>query len=79
MMRVAIEREGARLTAGRPEELFEWSFYNRPGVGQLYDLGPDGRFFVVADEPQADSADSRYDLVVVQNWFEELKRLVPTE
>jgi Tol biopolymer transport system component len=79
MMRVAIEREGTRLTVGRPEELFEWSFYNHTGAARLYDLGPDGRFFMIADEPQAGSAGSRYDLVVVQNWFEELKRLVPTD
>ena len=79
MMRVAIEREGTTLTAGRPEELFEWSFYTRGGPGQPYDLGPDGRFLMVVRESQTESADSPYDLVVVQNWFEELKRLVPTE
>ena len=78
-MRVAIEREGARLTAGRPEELFEWSFYARPGPGRLYDLGPDGRFLMVAEDNQTGSAESPYDLVIVQNWLEELKRLVPTD
>ena len=79
MMRVAIERDGTTLTAGRPEELFEWLFYNRPGQGTEYALGPDGRFLMVARNAQTGSADSPYDLVVVQNWFEELKRLVPTD
>jgi len=43
------------LTAGRPEALFDWSFYGMPLPGPLYDL------------------------IVVQNWFEELQRLVPTD
>jgi Tol biopolymer transport system component len=80
MMRVAVEREGTSLTAGRPEELFEWTFYTGPG-GQrpIYDVGGDGRFLMVAREDQTGSPDSPYDIVVVQNWTEELKRLVPAE
>jgi Tol biopolymer transport system component len=79
MMRVAVEREGTTLTAGQPEELFEWAFYMRRGPARLYDVGPDGRFLMVAEEDQTGSADSPYDLIVVQNWFEELKRRVPTD
>jgi hypothetical protein len=42
----------------------------------IFDISPDGSRFLTAlesDEPEI------LDLVVVLNWFEELKRLVPTE
>jgi hypothetical protein len=51
-----------------------------PGGGQRpYDLAPDGRFLIIRSG-QADAADGvGLNLIVVQNWFEELKRLVPTK
>jgi len=37
-----------------------------------YDVAPDGRFVVIkVDQPPT--------LLFVENWFEELKRLVPSE
>ena len=41
-----------------------------------YDVAPDGRFLMI--EPAGGDEARRTELVVVQNWFEELKRLVPT-
>jgi hypothetical protein len=79
LMRVAIEREGTRLTAGQPEELFEWSFYWRPGSGRLYGIGADGRFLMVTRNNETGSETLLYDTVLVQNWLEELKRRVPTD
>jgi hypothetical protein len=63
--------------AGRPQELFEWSFLYTPG-GRPYALEPDGRFLMVVPD-QAEPVDARHDLVIVQTWFEELKRLVPAD
>jgi hypothetical protein len=40
-----------------------------------YDVAADGRFLMVRDEPQGDPTQLR----LVQNWFEELKRLASTE
>ena len=59
---------------------------NYSGGGRLmsartYDLSPDGqRFLMIKVQPtSADEAESGIPtLVVVLNWFEELKRLVPT-
>ena len=47
-----------------------------PGTGatSTYDVAPDGRFLMV-EQAEGDST----SFVVVLNWFEELKRLVPTE
>jgi len=44
-------------------------------AGSGYDILPDGRFVMVRG---ADPSGSR-EIVLVQNWFEELKRLVPTK
>ena len=46
-----------------------------------YDITPDGeRLVMVFPADRADGAEpSRPQIIVVQNWFEELKRLVPTD
>ena len=58
-----------------PRVLFEGGFvpYD-PNVPRTYDAAPDGRFLMI----QEDQRPSSSSLVVVQNWLEELKRLVPT-
>ena len=40
-------------------------------------MAPDGRFFMIRGDPAEDGAGTPSNLIVVQNWFEELKRLVP--
>ena len=58
------------FTAGRPKRLFEGSYLQDAGS---YDVAPDGRFLMIKYEPHALT-----ELVLVQNWFEELKRRVST-
>jgi serine/threonine-protein kinase len=49
-----------------------------PGTLLNHDVHPDGRFVTVADvEPPNTGARNRNAIVIVQNWFEELKRRVP--
>jgi len=65
------------FSAGRPSMLFEGEYLASPfpATGVTYDVTRDGqRFLMVKDTPQA--SDIRIN--VVANWFEELKRLVPT-
>jgi hypothetical protein len=40
-----------------------------------YDVAPDGRFIIIR-APESETAGAP-NLILVQNWFEELKRLVP--
>jgi len=47
-------------------------------VSRQYDIARDGRFLMIKDGG-TDPDSVRRDFVVVQNWFEELKRLVPTD
>lgn len=68
------------FTAGNPAKLFDARYLSiRPA--RSYDVTPDGqRFLFIENAPVADSsgAPAAPTLVIVQNWTEELKRLVPT-
>jgi hypothetical protein len=46
------------------------------GNGRTFDVAPDGRFLMV--KPVNGTAKSPQSIVLVQNWSEEVKRLVPT-
>ena len=68
---------GERLVAGRPQRLFEFPMLASIGSARPYDIAPNGRFVVIqSGGPNADGG-AAFTLVLVQNWFEELKRLVP--
>jgi Tol biopolymer transport system component len=44
--------------------------------GRMYDVSPDGRRFLMLKSPEGASATAARSLVVVQNWFQELRQLV---
>ena len=46
--------------------------------GIRYNVAPDGRFLLLKGETPGDSA-SQQRIIVIQNWFSELRRLVPTK
>ena len=48
------------------------------GEGRTYDVSPDGkRFLTIKPSGGPEQTAASTSLIVVQNWFEELKRLVP--
>ena len=64
------------LKLGRPRILFDRKGF--PNGTRDWDVAPDGQHFLIMKESeQAESALSQIN--VVQNWFEELKRIVPTK
>jgi serine/threonine-protein kinase len=74
-------RAGSSFAAGNPEVVFQGQYVGRPIGGRAYDVSPDGRRFLMLKEgvsPAAASAAVTPRVVVVLNWFEELKRRVPT-
>ena len=77
IMRVSIESDGTTLTAGQPERLFDRNFYDQPGPHRRYDLSADGRFLMIQLEGDTGTDGSQFDLVFVQNWFQELLERVP--
>ena len=51
-----------------------------PSLLRNHDVAPDGsRFVTVFPGGVDDDASSRNQIVIVQNWHEELKRLVPVD
>lgn len=77
LMSVAVDTVPV-FVAGPPQKLFE-----RPDLraawGRSYDVAPDGRRFVMALNKEASTSLPPAQMVLVQNWFEELKRLVPAK
>ena len=70
-------QSGSTLVAGRPQVLFEFAMF-APGAGNLpYDVAPDGRFLVIRSGQTEAGGDTPSNMIVVLNWTEELKRLVP--
>ena len=77
MARVAIESDATTLTAGQPERLFDRTFYDQQGSHRRYDLSPDGRFLMITQGDGDGSEATPLDVVVVQNWTQELLERVP--
>jgi len=79
LMRVGVER-GSSWKATTPSMVLQASegAFRVPGAnaGRTYDISPDGRRFLMIKASAEGVTPPR--IVVVQNWTEELKRLVPT-
>ena len=77
MMVVGVETEPT-FSAGNRTVLFtgRHAISNR----RNYDISADGQsFLMIKDVEQAEETSARTELIMVLNWFEELKRLVPTD
>ena len=71
---------GSSFSAGLPEQIFEDIFISPIQGRQVYDVSEDGQRFLMLQAPgQGDYQNVVGDIIFVQNWFEELNRLVPTE
>ncbi len=79
LMGVSVAR-GPSWAASAPALLVKAGYYTNPGdIGRTYDMAADAqRFLLIKEERPSDETDPSAGIVVVQNWFEELKRLVPT-
>ena len=72
-------RIGATFSAGTPAVVIKGDYFAGQ-TGRQYDVTADGkRFLVIKDAAQNGGTQARNQIVVVQNWFEELKRLVPVD
>jgi serine/threonine-protein kinase len=68
---------GPTFAAAAPAVIFKGTYLS-PQTGRTYDVAPDGqRFLMVKAAPRAGDGPPPPQLVVVQNWLDELKRLVP--
>jgi serine/threonine-protein kinase len=72
---VNVRTEGG-LSTDKPRLLFERAGYSPGNPIRSYDLSLDGQQFLMVklEQPKPEPVT---ELILVQNWFEELKRLVP--
>ena len=78
LMRVGVAR-GPTWAATAPTKLFEGRYGAAAfHYGRTYDVSPDGRRFLMVKDYGAGDPGAMPAMVVVLNWTEELKRLVPT-
>ena len=79
MMSAPVE-SGSTFRAGNPTRLFAGRYFLAElQPGRTYDVSPDGqRFLMIKPVVGPDQPAPSASLVIVQNWQEELKRLVPT-
>ncbi len=76
LMTVPVQMEPS-FTPGTPEILFEGTYF--VGGGRTYDVAQDGqRFLMITAGGEAEDTSAPPQIIVVQNSFEELRRLVPT-
>jgi serine/threonine-protein kinase len=71
---------GHAFTAGKPRVLWETMRARYPAGtgGRTYDIAPNGRRFVMIQQRDSAPQPPVTHVVLVQNWLDELKRLVPT-
>ena len=74
-MAIDIELE-PEVSVSSPTKLFDSNFGGQPWAPR-YDLSPDGEHFVAITRAPPPPRVER--LHVILNWFEDLKRQVPTE
>ena len=72
-MAVAV-RDTEDFHPGPPTELFEDRYQRTNLRNPNYDVAPNGRFLMIGTAQDVETS-----VVVVTNWFEELKRLVPVD
>jgi Tol biopolymer transport system component len=76
MMAVDVTTQPS-FSVGKPKMLFEGRYEPSPFPNSNYDVSPDGqRFLMLKPVEQAEAAPTQINVVL--NWFEELKRRVPS-
>ena len=78
LMVVPVE-PGPNLRVGIAETLFDVGTYYDLGFSRSWDVSPDGQqlLMVRLGSGVTTDADGQPEIILVRNWFEELKRLVP--
>ena len=78
LMAVGVQTEPS-FAPGNAEVAFEGRFFATGSApGRTYDISPDSERFLMIKEGGSDETSST-EFILVLNWFEELKRLVPTD
>jgi eukaryotic-like serine/threonine-protein kinase len=77
MMAVDVATQPS-FSVGKPSVLFQKPYLPTTATTPFYDVSADGQRFLMIKRDEPTGSSSLTQIVVVQNWTEELKRLVPT-
>ena len=78
LMAVGVDHRGATWSTGRPVKVVQGPYATGgPRSTRTYDVSPDGQRFLMVK--QLASHAPAPQIIIVQNWFEELKRHVPAK
>jgi serine/threonine-protein kinase len=79
LMTVRVEPRGSTWSAGSATKLVEGRYFTGGNAtGRQYDVSPDGqRFLMIKEGGGSDEPATLPQIIVVQHWTDELKRLVP--
>ena len=73
-------KTGVAFFAGSPSKVFDGTQYVSSRFGRMYDVSPDGqRFLMLKPDASSKQTAASASLVVVLNWFEELRARVPAK
>jgi eukaryotic-like serine/threonine-protein kinase len=81
MVAVAVlnDRDG-QFDYSKPKELFKVGTVGNPGLDRGWDVTADGqRFLFTLPAKVAEGTETATEMILIQNWTEELRRLVPRE
>ena len=72
-----VRMSESTFSVGIPSKVFDTK-YPEPNPARHYDVSPDGRrFLMIKDNPSSEQKGAQANIIVVLNWFEELKHHVP--
>ena len=78
VMAVDLSTDGDRVRTGPPRELFDAGYAAAAGAGvRAYHIAPDGRFLMLKSGDASTDDEDPTQVVLVQNWSQELNELVP--
>jgi hypothetical protein len=73
LIAVPIQTSGSALNAGKPIRVLDKPYYSGFNLG-AYDVSPDGRCFLMIKDADNAQARTAPQIVVIENWTEELGR-----
>ena len=78
-MRVGVAPGVSWGAATKATLLLKRGYFTNPvWWSRMYDIAPGGQRFLMIKEESTDGTAAPPSLIVVQQWFDELKRLVPS-
>ena len=75
MMAVNVDMSASEFSFGDRKTILDWPYAT--GSGRNYDVSKDGQRFLAFKSLIDEEVTPQ--IVVIQNWFDELKRRVPTD